>query len=77
MRIKFDKINGFIRVFDEIRYLVLFRAEKYGFIYNRTIGIKSDVTYLFFIIIQKSKMIHTILGSKIKHWLYIMLYNAH
>ena len=27
--IRFDKINGFIRVYDGTRYLVLFRHEKY------------------------------------------------
>ena len=39
---------GFIRVYDRTRYLVLFRAEKYDFIYNRIryiIGVKSGITY--------------------------------
>ena len=31
----FDKIDGFIRVYDGTRYLVLFRGEKYNFIYIR------------------------------------------
>ena len=33
--IRFDKIDGFIRVYDETRYLVLFGCEKYYYIYNR------------------------------------------
>ena len=35
MRIRFDKIDGFIRVYDGARYLVLFRSEKYDSIYKR------------------------------------------
>ena len=34
-RIRFDKIDGFIRVYDGTRYLVLFGSEKYDSIYNR------------------------------------------
>ena len=33
--IMFDKIDGFIRVYDGTRYLVLFEGEKYDFIYNK------------------------------------------
>ena len=49
--IKFDKINGFIRVYDGGKQLVLFGAEKYDSIYNRiryVIAVKGDVTYAFF-----------------------------
>ena len=35
LRIRFDKIDGFIKVYDGTRYLVLFVGEKYDFIYNR------------------------------------------
>ena len=35
LHIRFDKIYGFIRVYDRTRYLVLFGGEKYDFIYNR------------------------------------------
>ena len=35
LRISFAKIDGFIRVFDGARYLVLFGLEKYDAIYNR------------------------------------------
>ena len=29
LRIKFDKVDGFVRVYDDYRYLVLFASEKY------------------------------------------------
>ena len=35
LRIKFDKIDGFNRVYGGTRYLVLFGSEKYDSIYNR------------------------------------------
>ena len=34
-RIRFDKIDRFIRVYDGTRYLVLFGSEKYDFIYYK------------------------------------------
>ena len=49
LHIKFDKIDGFIRVYDGTRYLVLFGSERYAFIYYRIrylIGIKSGTTYV-------------------------------
>ena len=33
--IRFDKTDGFIRTYDETRYLTLFAPEKYDDIYNR------------------------------------------
>ena len=42
-------MDGFIRVYDGTRYLVLFRSEKYGSICNRIrylISVKSGVTYI-------------------------------
>ena len=47
--IRFHKVKGFIGVYDETRYLVLFGAEKYDLIYNRIrylIGVKSAITYV-------------------------------
>ena len=35
LRIRFNKVHGFIRVNDGIRYLVLFSLEKYDATYNR------------------------------------------
>ena len=52
LRIRFDKIDGFIRVYDRTRYLVLFGDEKYDFIYNRIrylIEVKSGITISGFI----------------------------
>ena len=45
----FDKIDGFMRVYDGARFLVLFGSEKYDFIYNRIRylkGVKSVITYV-------------------------------
>ena len=47
--IRFDKIYGFIRVYDGTRYLVLPRSETYGSIYNRIrhlISVKCGITYI-------------------------------
>ena len=49
LRIMFDKIDGFIRVFDGTRYLVLFESKNYCFIYSRIrylIGVKNGITYV-------------------------------
>ena len=49
LRIRFDKIDGFIRVYDRTRYLVLFGSEKNDFFYNRIrylIGVKSGILYV-------------------------------
>ena len=48
LHIIFNKIDGFIRVYDGTRYLVLFGKEKYDFLYNRIryrISVKSGITY--------------------------------
>ena len=49
LRIRFDKIDDFIRVYDRTRYLVLFRSEKCNSIYNKIrylIGVKNGSTYV-------------------------------
>ena len=49
--IRFNKIDGFIRVYGGTRYLVLFGSEKYFSIYNRIrylINVKSEITYIIF-----------------------------
>ena len=46
-RIRFDKIDGFIKIYDGIRYLVLFDFVWYDEIYNRIkyfLGEKSYIT---------------------------------
>ena len=35
LRIRFDEIDGFIKIYDGIRYLVLFASVLYNEIYNR------------------------------------------
>ena len=59
LRLRFDKINGFIRVYDETRYLVLFGSKNYDSIYNRIryiISVKGDVTYVIFYNYSKIKV---------------------
>ena len=49
--VRFDKIDGFTRIYDETRYLTLFGSEKYNGIYNRIrclISLKSGITYFYF-----------------------------
>ena len=51
LRIKFDKIDGFIRIYDDIKCLTLFGSEKYEVIYNRIrylIGVKIRIAYIFY-----------------------------
>ena len=48
LRIRVDKIVGFIKIYDGTRYLVLFGPERYDAIYDRIrylINEKSDITY--------------------------------
>ena len=50
LRISFDEVDGFIRVYDGTRYLVLFGLEKYDAIYNMiryTISQKIGITDIF------------------------------
>ena len=35
LHIRFDKIHGFIKIYDEIRYLVIYDYERYNAIYDR------------------------------------------
>ena len=49
LRFKFDKIDGFNRIYDETRYLTLFSSEKFEAIYNRIrylIILKSGIRYI-------------------------------
>ena len=63
LRVRFDKIDGFIRVYDGSTYLVLFGPEKYDAIYGRIrnlIGKKSCI--MFFLKTKpKSKLILLVL----------------
>ena len=49
MLIRFNKIDGSVRVYDGTRYLLSFGSEKYDFIYDRIryiIGVKGGITYV-------------------------------
>ena len=59
LRIRFDEIDRFVRVYDRTRYLVLFGSEKYDFIYNRVrylILVKSGIAYVISPIYAKIKV---------------------
>ena len=59
LHIRFDKINGFIRIYDGTRYLTLFGSKKYGVIDDRfrvALSQKSGVTYIFFHYFAKRKV---------------------
>ena len=50
MQITFDKIDGFIRIYDGTRYLTLLGSKKYDAIDNRIrylISLKRSITYIF------------------------------
>ena len=48
LRSRFDKIDGFIRIYDGTRYITFFGSEKYDAIYNRiSIRLKCGVTDIF------------------------------
>ena len=54
LRVSFDKVDGFIRVYDGTIYLVMFGPEKYDTVYNRTIYLTSQkvVLHMLFLIIM-------------------------
>ena len=48
LRFRFDKVDGFIKIYDGTRYLVLFSLERFNAIYGRIsycISEKSDTKY--------------------------------
>ena len=50
LRIRLNKIDGFIRIYDGTKYLTLFGSKQYDAIYNRIrylISLKSGITYIF------------------------------
>ena len=50
MRIRFDKINGIIRVYDGTRYLTVFGTKKCDAMHDRIrylVSLKSSMTYIF------------------------------
>ena len=58
-RIRFDKIDAIIRIYDGTRYLTLFGTKKYDAIYDRIrylISLKSSITYISSHYIAKIKV---------------------
>ena len=63
-RIRFNKIDGFIRIYDATIYLTLFGSENYNAVYNRIrylIRLKSSIAHVFLSILKKSELILMIL----------------
>ena len=76
LRIRFDKIDGFITAYDGTRYLVLCGTEKYDVVYNRIrylISQKMVLHMLFLIFMQELKLTHRILCLQRKHCFSTML----
>ena len=50
LKIRFDKIDGFIWIYDGTRYLTLFASEKHDVIYDKIrylISLEISITYIF------------------------------
>ena len=76
LRIRFDKRDGFIAVYDGTRYLVLLGPEKYGAFYNSIRHLISQVKgikYVFFHNYARIKVDSYDSVPLEKHWLCIML----
>ena len=75
MRIRFDKTDGYIRIYDWTRYLTLFGSEEYDVVCDRIrylTSLKSDVIDIFSHYFVKIK-VDSYDSSNIKNWLCIML----
>ena len=56
--ISFDEIDGFIKTYDGIRYLLLFGFDgMMKFVIGLTISEKSDITVVLVVILQESELI--------------------
>ena len=58
LHIRFDKVDGFIWIYDGTIQLTLFGSEKYDTIYNRiryVVSLKSGITYIFFSLFYKNQ----------------------
>ena len=70
------EVDGFIRVCDETRYLLLFGLEKYDVDYNRIkylVSLKSSSTDVIYQNYAKFKVDSYDSLPLEKHWLYMML----
>ena len=57
LRIRFNKVNGVIKVYDGTRYLVLFGGEKCDFINNRIRYLTEAKSGIFYVISHNSFVI--------------------
>ena len=58
LRIRFNKIDGIIRIYDGTIYLTLFGTKKYDAIYDRIrylISLKNNITYISFSLFWKNQ----------------------
>ena len=70
LRIRFDKIDEIIRIYDRRRFLKLFSNKRYDAIYDKIrylLSIKSGITFTISHYLQRSKLILMILCLKKKH----------
>ena len=69
LRIIFDKVDGFTGDYGEAKYLVLIYSEKYDAIFDRIryiLGLKSSISYVLLITMQKSRLIQMIISPQKK-----------
>ena len=64
LRIRFDKIDGFIKIYDGTRQLVLFSPERYDPIYDRIRYLVSEKMILHTVL---TELVHIILYLQKKH----------
>ena len=79
MRIRFDKVDGFIRVQDGATYIESFDPEEDDTIFDKIRCLttqKSGIAYAIFHNLQWSKLTDTIFYHYKKHWLWA-IYNTH
>ena len=58
LRVRFDKVGGFIRVYNRTSYLVLFGTRKYDVILN--LRVRSGIAYVISHNFAKIKVVYTI-----------------
>ena len=59
LQIRFDKIDGIIRIYDGTRYLTLFDTKMYDAVYDKIryfVSLKSSITYIFYDHFSKIKV---------------------
>ena len=73
LRIRFDKIDGFIISLDgAIRYSILFDYELFNKIFDKIKYLQVKIQIVSIIILERSELIHIILCLLKKYWLFIM-----